>query len=86
MFTQGTIEVQVLSPLEVIFKGQALSLTSKNADGDFDLLPDHTRFMTLIEKVPIEVTLMDSKVKSFTYQSAVLFFEDNVAKIFVHKA
>lgn len=81
-----TINVIIMSPHEIVWQGGALSLSSQNSEGLFDILPDHARFMSHIEEVPITIHEADGSDRVFTYKSAVLFFEDNTAKIYAHIA
>lgn len=77
------ITVSIQAPEKVVWEGQCLSLSSKNAEGTFDLLPDHARFLTLIhgEKIKIEGIKKD---EVFSFEHAVIFFQDNIAKIYIH--
>lgn len=47
--TEEKFSIQILSPEKVIFEGQALSLTCHNEKGIFDILPEHTNFMSMID-------------------------------------
>lgn len=86
MAAVNTLTVTILSPLEIVWQGNAVSLSSENSEGPFDILPDHARFMSLIELVPITIYEQDGSEQTFTFKSAVLFFQDNQAKIYVHQA
>jgi F0F1-type ATP synthase epsilon subunit len=81
----STISVSILAPDRVVFEGVCHSITSKNSDGLFDLLPDHARFLTLLNGEPIEIEGVDEHT-TFTFTHAVLFFQDNIAKIYIHTA
>ncbi len=51
MAPKSTLEVNVLFPSfmdKKPFKGEAVSVSSKNQMGDFDVLPFHTNFITQI--------------------------------------
>jgi F0F1-type ATP synthase epsilon subunit len=84
--TQDTIAVVIMSPETVVWKGNVTMLSSKNSEGDFDLLPDHARFVSLIENTAVLLTLEDKTEKSISLTKAVLFFQDNKAKIYIHTA
>lgn len=85
MKKQDSIVVTIMSPREVVWKGEALSLSAVNSEGNFDIFPDHARFMSLVQKEPIIVYEIDGSNRSFTYENAVLFFQDNIAKIYIHQ-
>ena len=80
-----TIAVTILSPEAIVWKGEVFSISSANIEGTFDIIPDHARFMTFIEKTPISLCELDDSERVFTFDTAVLFFQDNVAKIYIHK-
>jgi F0F1-type ATP synthase epsilon subunit len=84
MKTVETIAVEILAPEGVLFKDEVLSLSSENGEGAFDLLPDHARFMTLLEKVSVLLILHNGSEKKIPIEHAVLCFSDGVAKIYVH--
>lgn len=46
----GFIYVAIKSREEVYYEGEALSLTSYNDKGVFDVLPNHANFISLIDK------------------------------------
>lgn len=83
---QDKISVIIMSPDAVLWEGDVLSLASTNSEGDFDILPDHARFMSIIEKKPIVLYQKNGMEQSFTFDNAVLFFQDNSAKIYTHQA
>ncbi|CAN5202654.1 hypothetical protein BH09PAT2_BH09PAT2_02120 [soil metagenome] len=44
------LEISIISPEEILFQGQASSLTCYNTEGEFDILPYHSNFISLIYK------------------------------------
>ncbi|MBP7966901.1 hypothetical protein KAZ66_01380 [Candidatus Woesebacteria bacterium] len=42
------LHVSILSPEEVLFEGDVNSLTCFNKEGEFDILPFHSNFISLI--------------------------------------
>lgn len=79
------IKTILTSPEAVVWEGEALSVTSTNSEGLFDLFPDHARFMTLLEDVDVEIHLPDGNTEVFHLEKAVLLFQDATAKIYLHK-
>ena len=67
-----TLSVQIISPVETIFVGDALSVSSHNSAGNFDILPEHANFITLIDKDPITVRLVGGETKVFNLPLVVL--------------
>ncbi len=72
------INISVLSPEETLYHGQARALTCHNEDGDFDLLPLHTNFISLIDKYVI-IHLPNGEQKKITIDKALMkAIENNV--------
>lgn len=78
------VKTILTSPEAVVWEGDAVSITSKNSEGLFDIFPDHARFMTLLEDVDLVAHLPDGDEKTFHLDKAVLLFEDGVAKVYLH--
>ncbi len=67
---------------EISFQGKAKSVSSKNTLGDFDILPKHTNFITLIfEKLTI-VTPDRQKI-TYQFKRGVLEVSKNKVNIFL---
>ena len=79
------INTFLTSPEALVWSGQALTVTSENSDGLFDLYPDHARFMTLLEDVDLTIRMEDEKEEVFHIEKAVLLFQDATAKVYLHK-
>lgn len=47
------LNVKIFSPTQTIFEGEAVSISSVNSVGKFDILPFHANFITLVQKNPI---------------------------------
>lgn len=77
------LEVKVISPKKEIFSGKALSISSKNSAGNFDILPSHANFITLIKNNPIIVRITSSKKIEINPCFAILYCEKNKVIIFV---
>ncbi len=50
---QELLKVKILSPTQTIFEGEAVSLSSVNSSGKFDILPFHANFITLVQNQPL---------------------------------
>ena len=73
------------SPEGTVWEGQAVTVTSENSEGLFDLYPDHARFMTLLEDVDLVIRLEDGDEELFHIEKAVLLFQDATANVYLHK-
>lgn len=72
------INISVLSPEETLYQGQAKALTCHNEDGDFDVLPLHTNFISLIDQYVI-IHLLSGEKKKITIGKALMkAIENNI--------
>ncbi len=76
-----TFDVVINSPNELIWRGRASSVSSKNSAGIFDILPEHANFITMIQNEPITV-ISGGKEHSFKYESAVLSVYNGTVAIY----
>lgn len=76
------LQVSVVSPQEVLYSGEAQSVSSKNSAGNFDILPEHAHFITIIENSPITVRPPEQKEIVFNFPLAIIETIDNQVKIF----
>jgi F0F1-type ATP synthase epsilon subunit len=80
-----TIKVRIMSPVALVWEVDATAITAENSAGVFDILPDHARFLSLMNNTPFTVELVDGTKKLFTFENAMLFFEDNIAVIYIQE-
>lgn len=74
--------VTITNAEERIWEGTARSVSSKNSDGQFDILPGHANFVTMIKNEPIVVRSGTKGDKIFTYKTAVLAVKDNKVSVY----
>lgn len=74
----------VITPDEVQWQGVISAVESANSEGTFSIMPDHTRFITIISGQPVTFFLPDATEKTFLYPEAVLVVDDNTVTIYVH--
>lgn len=67
---------------EIKFEGYAKSVSSKNPEGNFDVLPEHENFVTLIVEGVVIVDENGQK-HEFKLGKGLLEAESNLVKIFV---
>lgn len=72
------IVISVLSPEETLYSGEATALTCHNADGDFDVLPLHTNFISLIDEYVIIHMLNGEKRKITIGKALMKAIENNI--------
>lgn len=76
------LKVRIASPKEDLFKGEALSVSSANSSGNFDILPEHANFITLVEKRPIVVRTINEKPLVFNFDLAIIHTANNQVNIY----
>lgn len=54
-----SMHVKVYAPFKTYFDGDAQSISAANDTGEFDILPRHHNFMTLLSKCDIVVRMGD---------------------------
>lgn len=79
---EETFSVRILSPHEVVWEGQVITLEATNVEGTFSIMPDHAQFMTVLSPQPLTLFLPSGEAIPFTFPNAVLVFADNAAKVF----
>ena len=76
------LNVKVISPQDTLFAGEALSVSSKNSSGNFDILAQHASFVTIIEKSPIVIRPVNQDKITFTFSVAVIYATRNLVTIY----
>jgi F0F1-type ATP synthase epsilon subunit len=75
---ENELNVIVNEPDQTIWEGRAKAVTSENSEGEFDILPAHANFITLVENKPIHVYQSD-ETKTFQFERAVIHtYNDNI--------
>ena len=79
-----TLHVRIISPKELLLDTEANSVSSKNPQGNFDILPQHANFITLVEDNPITVRVRDQKPLVFKYPLAIIVTRENKVDIYTY--
>lgn len=74
--------VTITNAEERLWEGMAQSVSSKNSAGQFDILPRHANFVTMIKNEPIVIKVSMKEDQIFTYKTAVLTVKDNKVEIY----
>ena len=75
------MQVKISTPNELLFEGEASSVSSVNSQGNFDILPLHADFVTLVQGEPIRVKI-DSQEKQFSFKTAVIHVDKGAVRIY----
>lgn len=81
----ATIVLRILSPAAHLYEDEVSSITAENNEGLFDILPDHARFMSLLKSGPFTIHMQDGNQKTVNFDTALLFFRDNTATVYVQE-
>lgn len=79
---QELLTVKIISPKIEYFNGSALSVSSVNSVGPFDILPEHGNFITLVKNIPIIIRQPNKQEQTFTFPLAVFYAKKNLVTIF----
>jgi F0F1-type ATP synthase epsilon subunit len=81
MIAQPTLQVMVMTPQQVLFEGEAVSVSSINDTGPFDVLGDHANFITLI-KDQLIIRMAKDEYRTIISDGLLRVFQGDV-KIFL---
>ena len=73
--------VEIKSPEKMIWEGRALSVSSINSQGPFDILGMHANFITIVEGKPILIRTQ-GKVQEYSFPRSVIYTHKNSVKIY----
>lgn len=82
--TNLTLHVRILSPQQLFLDTLALSVSSKNLSGSFDILPQHANFITIVENQPIVVRMQGQKPVTFKFPLAIIYSTQNQVNIYTY--
>jgi F0F1-type ATP synthase epsilon subunit len=77
-----TLKVEVRSRQGVLFEGELAAVSSYNMMGPFDILPEHSNFVSLINK-QLVLHRADGRREEINVDDGVIIVEGNEAKVFV---
>lgn len=76
------LSVSIRTRDKIVFEGQALAVSSVNAKGPFDVLPEHANFITLI-KDTLVIRKVDKTDQKLTIKNGVMHSADNKISIYL---
>lgn len=79
-----TLNVVARSPFELYYDGEAVSLSATNRIGNFDILPGHADFFSMLEPGEIIIQITDKEPVKIDAKSGILTVRDNQAFLFVN--
>jgi F0F1-type ATP synthase epsilon subunit len=78
----SSLSVTVSSRQKTLFAGSALSVSSKNKVGDFDILPEHANFVTLVFDYVL-VNKNQENERKIELEHGVLTVLNNAVKVYI---
>ena len=78
------LNVIVRSPFELYFEGEATALSATNRVGNFDVLPGHADFFSMLEAGEVVVTPLSGDPVTVKAKNGILTVRDNEAYLFVN--
>lgn len=79
-----TLHVRIITPSQVLFEDDAISLSSVNSKGVFDILPEHANFITLVENHEIIIRVAKKPIVKFKYPLAIIYTFQNKVNIYTN--
>ena len=77
----NSITVSINSSDKLIWEGKAISLSSINSNGPFDILPLHANFITIVENNPIKINT-GLNIEEYTFPNAIIYASKNRVLIY----
>jgi F-type H+-transporting ATPase subunit epsilon len=81
--THAVLSVKVFSPSLTYFDGEAARLSATNNTGDFDILPLHHKFISLLREGTVRITTPKDKEVLVKITNGLLHVENNQVKVFL---
>lgn len=76
------LTVKIITPNQTLFNELALSVSSINSKGKFDILPSHANFITLIQNSPIVITKQNKQKQTFNFPLAIIYVTRDKVNIY----
>jgi F-type H+-transporting ATPase subunit epsilon len=70
--TEKTIQIEIVSPEQALFSGQALSVVAPGAQGELGIYPQHTPLLTQLKPGTVRINGVDGKQELFYVASGIL--------------
>lgn len=78
-----TLTVIARAPFEVYYEGDALSVSAINRVGEFDVLPGHADFFSVLKPCEVLIETTGDPVQ-FTINNGIITTRDNEVMLFVN--
>lgn len=82
MVDNQRLKVEVRSRQGLVFDGDLYAVSSHNTAGEFDVLPSHANFVSMINK-KVVLRKANGQTDELAIDNGVMLVEDNKVKIFI---
>lgn len=79
-----SLHVRIVSPQQLILDAEVSSVSSKNSQGNFDILPGHANFITLVDNQPIIIRPVNAKELKFNFALAIVYSTNDQVNIYTY--
>lgn len=83
---KDVLNVRIVSPKKDLFQSQALSVSSQNSAGKFDILLQHANFITVIQGAPILIRTTNGQIVTFNFPLAIIHTQKDQVTIYTEFA
>lgn len=78
------LNVIARAPFNVYFEGEAQAVSATNKVGDFDILPGHADFFSILKPCDVTVVPASGDPVTFSISNGILTARDNEVLLFVN--
>ena len=77
-----TISLMIRSREEILYRDEVLAVSSTNARGNFDILPKHAHFISLVQK-ELLIHEKTGNTRQFPIKLGIMHVEDNTVRVYL---
>lgn len=82
LFFTEEFDLMIRNRQRVLYQGKAAAVSTKNDGGVFDVLPQHTHFISIIKEF-ITITKLDSSTQQIPIDTGVLKVYQNQVRVYI---
>jgi F-type H+-transporting ATPase subunit epsilon len=81
-----TLNVELVSPTQAVWSGQATFISARTTEGDLGVLPGHTPLFGVLVDGAVSIKAVDGSIKEFNVQGGFLSVANNRVSILTESA
>lgn len=78
---KDVLQVNVYSPFRTYFAGEAKSVSARNKAGDFDVLPQHHNFISLLDSCELVIPTDENGIVRIKITGGLMHIKDNFVSV-----